>query len=59
MLVEESDPNYQGEVGLLLHNRVMENSLELEFTGTPLTLYTYNGRLQKFNKSNSTKTSET
>lgn len=36
MLVEESGPNYQGEVGLLLPNGVMENSLELKFTGTPL-----------------------
>lgn len=36
MLVEESDANYQGEVGLLLHNRGMENSLELKFTGTLL-----------------------
>ena len=36
MLVEASDPNYQGETGLLLHNGSMENSQEPEFTGTPL-----------------------
>lgn len=51
MLVEESDSNYQGEVGLLLHNRGIENSLELKFPGT-FVLYMFNGRLQQFNKDN-------